>query len=237
MQSAEISTPHSTGSWTRPENLQQFVEQMGLSARQNESAANAQQLQMQRIGKLLKDWGLLPKNHVLDEKILLSVLDKDSDNAFSFDDFVKNFPSFDRKQVAKFQVRQEMSDSAVTEESSEMESMSSLDSEVAQRQIDEFERKRKLKRTQMRSFLKQKLKSEDTMVQIRNDKVSFDLLAHRQNMQNARLQLQVEKELDKLQRTNSIVRYVKTKVEKDRLISLGDAAKQNHKGKKDQTQF
>lgn len=50
----------------------------------------------------MKDWGLLPKGHVLDDKILLGIIDKDRDNVFSYDDFVNNLPSFDSENVARF---------------------------------------------------------------------------------------------------------------------------------------
>ena len=45
---------------------------------------------------------MIPEDHVIDEKILFGILDKDRDGVFSFDDFVMNFPKYDTTEVETF---------------------------------------------------------------------------------------------------------------------------------------
>lgn len=71
---------------------------MGLASR----PANASNLQVNKIGQLLKDWKLIPQDHVIDESIMFGILDKDRDDVFSFEDFVNGFPRYDTSEVDTF---------------------------------------------------------------------------------------------------------------------------------------
>ena len=57
---------------------------------------------MVQIGELLKSFGLIPSDHEVDHKLLLSIVDKDKDGEFTIEDFKNNIPSFDPKEVADF---------------------------------------------------------------------------------------------------------------------------------------
>lgn len=57
---------------------------------------------MKQIETLLKDWNLLPVDHVIDDSLLLGILDKDKDDDFSYDDFSKNFPKYNSQEVKEF---------------------------------------------------------------------------------------------------------------------------------------
>ena len=86
------------GELTHPE-LETIKSQMGL-------VKNKQQTQPEKIsallGNLLKEWKLIPENHVIDEKILMGIVDKDNDDEFSYNDFVNNFPKYETDEVNKF---------------------------------------------------------------------------------------------------------------------------------------
>ena len=59
-------------------------------------------MQVDHLGKLLKDWGLIPQEHNIDANILFGIIDKDRDDFFSYDDFLKNFPRYDSHEVDEF---------------------------------------------------------------------------------------------------------------------------------------
>ena len=54
------------------------------------------------LGNLLKEWKLIPENHVIDEKILMGIVDKDNDDEFSYNDFLNNFPKYETEEVKQF---------------------------------------------------------------------------------------------------------------------------------------
>ena len=55
---------------------------------------------MVQLGELLKSFGLIPPDHPIDHKLLLSIVDKDKDGMFTPEDFRNNIPSYDPKEVA-----------------------------------------------------------------------------------------------------------------------------------------
>ena len=57
---------------------------------------------MVQLGELLKSFGLIPPDHPIDHKLLLSIVDKDKDGLFTPEDFRNNIPSYDPKEVEKF---------------------------------------------------------------------------------------------------------------------------------------
>lgn len=80
---------------TRQE-LEHIKTQMGLNNWEDTH------LQVSKIGQLLKEWKLIPKNHIIDEKIMFGILDRDRNGVFSFDDFLRTFPKYSTQDVEKF---------------------------------------------------------------------------------------------------------------------------------------
>ena len=80
---------------TRQE-LEHIKTQMGLNNWEDTH------LQVSKIGQLLKEWKLIPKNHIIDEKIMFGILDRDRNGVFSFDDFLRTFPKYNTQDVEKF---------------------------------------------------------------------------------------------------------------------------------------
>ena len=61
--------------------LEQIKKQMGLFS---SNVDKRKKLQIETVGKMLKEWKLLPEDHQIDEEILYGILDKDHDDKFSF---------------------------------------------------------------------------------------------------------------------------------------------------------
>jgi len=76
----------------------------------------------------------------------MSIIDKDKDNKFSFDDFVNNFPRYNSKQVEKF-FKRNGSGQCSAARSESIESIASLNSDTAEKEVDKFKMVQKLRRT------------------------------------------------------------------------------------------
>lgn len=173
---------------------------------------------MQQLGRLLKDWGLLPKNHNIDEKILMSVIDKDRDNHFSFEDFVNNFPRYNSEEVEKFVEEKKHKDELGSLVSSEfLESIVSLDSDSARKEVDKFEFCQSMRRLNAQEGKDPVIKSNKTQAFLVNDEVRIPRIGTLKR--NAmRVQMAVQNEPMNQKIVSGFLKHMKNQVEHKKLI-------------------
>lgn len=125
----------------------------------------AEQLQLEQIGTLLREFKLIPEDHVIDEKILFGIIDRDRDEEFSFHDFVNNFPKYDTDEVYQFveEESKKIARHSITRQFEKNEddsdpfdgessvSLSSMDSEQERKDRDFFKIMQELKRAVIKS--------------------------------------------------------------------------------------